>query len=215
MTTSPYLTAENAHIFRITHYSNVSWALEHGLQCPSSDIRDPNFRNIGRLDIIDHRKLFAVPHPAGGSLSDYVPFYFTSHSPMAYNIHTGFRVTRVPDEEIVVFCARLRALKGQGLSCLFTDGHALATQTTFYDDLEQLDQIDWKILQQRDFKRDNEDPDKVSRYEAEALIRGSLPCKHLSGIACYNESAAVKIRQRVEQLGLEIKVSAWPAGYFT
>jgi hypothetical protein len=213
MATSPYLTAENAYIFRITHRDNVLWALEHGLQCQNSATRDPNFRNIGRLDIIDHRGSFLVPK-GGGTLADYVPFYFTSHSPMAYNIKTGFRVAQVANDDIVIFCASLRTLHKNGIPFVFTDGHALATQTNFYDSLGGLDRIDWNILQQRDFKRDNDDLNKVSRYEAEALVRNSLPCQHLSGIGCHNEVVANDIRREVERLGLGIKVSSWPAGYF-
>ena len=45
-------------------------------------------------------------HP-GGTLSDYVPFYFTPFSPMAYNIHTGLGVNRINWRDIVVLVASL------------------------------------------------------------------------------------------------------------
>jgi hypothetical protein len=150
----------------------------------------------------------------GGTLGDYVPFYFTSHSPMAFNIKTGFRVPAVVNEDIVIFCASLRVLHAAGIAFLFTDGHALATQTTFQNDLAQLDRIDWKILQARDFVRDNEDLNKVSRYEAEALIRDCLPCQHLKGIACHNDAVATVVKQQAKDAGVTVSISAWPQGYF-
>ena len=44
---------------------------------------------IGNPDLIDKRTHRIVPAPPGGTLSDYVPFYFTLYSPMLYNIKTG------------------------------------------------------------------------------------------------------------------------------
>ncbi len=52
-------------------------------------MRDPNFREIGSPDFIDKRAHRMVPVPPGGTLSDYVPFYFTPWLPMLMNITTG------------------------------------------------------------------------------------------------------------------------------
>jgi len=54
---------------------------------------DPNYRNIGNPDLIDKRSRRVVPIPPGGTLSDYVPFYFTPFSMMMYNIKTGYGVS--------------------------------------------------------------------------------------------------------------------------
>ncbi len=42
------------------------------------------------LDLIEKRTAHTVPIPPGGSLGDYVPFYFTPWSIMLYNIKTGY-----------------------------------------------------------------------------------------------------------------------------
>jgi hypothetical protein len=88
----PELTAENAYIFRITHNNNLPWILDNGLHCRNSHKQDPNFVNIGLVELIDKRKSWPVPVPPKGTLSDYVSFYFTPRSMMAYNIHTGRNV---------------------------------------------------------------------------------------------------------------------------
>ena len=71
------LTAEKALIFRITHINNVQWILRNGLRCKNSDVQDPNFVRIGNLELIQRRTARNVPVPPGGTLSDYIPFYFT------------------------------------------------------------------------------------------------------------------------------------------
>ena len=84
------ICAENAYIFRITHINNVPWLLANGVHCRNSIDRDPNFHEIGNPDLIDKRAHRVVLVGPGGTLSDYVPFYFTHYSPMLYNIKTGY-----------------------------------------------------------------------------------------------------------------------------
>ena len=83
------LTAQKALIFRITHRDNVRWMLRNGLHCRNSAKRDPRFVSIGNQELIDKRNERQVPVAPGGTLSDYVPFYFTPFSPMLLNIKTG------------------------------------------------------------------------------------------------------------------------------
>jgi hypothetical protein len=83
------LNPQKALIFRITHVSNVAWILANGLHCSNSGHSDPNYVPIGNSEIITRRAARIVPIAPGGTLSDYVPFYFTPYSPMLYNIKTG------------------------------------------------------------------------------------------------------------------------------
>jgi hypothetical protein len=65
-----------SYIYRITHFRNVPWILDHGLHCRRSHTQDPNFINIGNRELIDKRAMRIVAVPPGGVLNDYVPFYF-------------------------------------------------------------------------------------------------------------------------------------------
>jgi hypothetical protein len=94
------LNPDRARIFRITHRDNLPWILDHGLHASNGRILDPNFRNIGNLDLIDKRSYRVVKVGPGGTLSDYVPFYFTPFSIMMFNIYTGYNVRQVPNVEI-------------------------------------------------------------------------------------------------------------------
>lgn len=101
------LNPEKARIFRVTHRDNLPWIMAHGLHASSAQLRDPNYRNIGNLDLIDKRSRRFVTVGPGGTLSDYVPFYFTPFSVMMFNIHTGYNVRQVPNEEIVILVSSM------------------------------------------------------------------------------------------------------------
>jgi hypothetical protein len=187
-TTSPsLLSPERALIFRITHRDNLPWILENGLHCRSSNRLDPNFVSIGNPSLINDRQHVAVPIQPRGTLSDYIPFYFTPHSVMLFNIKTGYRgIQRRQNDEIAVLVSSLPKLTEDGIRYVFTDRHARLAAAEFFDDLQNLDRIDWKILQNRDFSRDNNDLGKVERYQAGALVHRHLQISSLLAIACYN-----------------------------
>lgn len=130
------LDKKRAGIFRITHIRNMPWILRKGLHCKNSDIRDPEFVGIGNLELIQRRSRRNVPVPPGGTLSDYIPFYFTPFSMMMYNIRTGYgSVRRFPNSEIVILASSLRGLAESGVSTVFSDRHAYLQTARFFTSL--------------------------------------------------------------------------------
>ena len=97
-------------IFRMIHYSNLEFILEHGLHTRNSPACDPNYINIGDVQLIEQRQNFHVGiNPPGGDLGDYIPFYFGGHSPMLLNIKTGYRgIQQRPQDELIYIVCRDR-----------------------------------------------------------------------------------------------------------
>jgi len=208
------LNPEKALIFRITHIANVPWILQNGLHCCNGDRSDPNYIQIGNPEIIDRRSRRQVPLAPGGTLSDYVPFYFTPFSPMLLNIKTGYNsVVQRPMEEIVIFVSSLRGVHKRGLEFLFTDRHAYLKAAHYYNDLDSLDSIDWPIIQAGDFKRDPEDPGKFERYQAEALIYKHLPIAAVQGVVCYGNQQQEEVQEQCDNFNLDTKVLSKPRWY--
>lgn len=208
------LRPDKGFIFRIVHRENLAWVLQNGVHCRSTPVADPAFVDIGSPDLINKRNGRVVPVPPGGTLSDYVPFYFTPRSPMLYNIKTGLNVRQRPNEEIVILVSTLYRLRDLGLPFLFTDRHAYVQTAQFHADLARLDVVDWDILQRSDFKRDNDDLGKLERYQAEALVYQHVPIAALVGVACYNEAVAGGLRAQIAATGIDLKVAATPGWYF-
>ncbi|MFJ4346087.1 DUF4433 domain-containing protein [Pseudomonas sp. NPDC089401] len=208
------LNASKALIWRVVHRDNLGWLLDNGLFPMSSDRRSGQYVSIGNPDLIDKRSHRVVPISPGGTLSDYVPFYFTPFSVMMKNIHSGWGVPQRRNEEIVILVSSLYHAQSLGLRFVFTDAHAYPHWAGYYSDLTQLDKIDWEILQRRDFKRDPDDPRKMERYQAEALIHGHVPVAGLLGIVCYNEALKSRVGKEVQQRQLNLPVHARPGWYF-
>lgn len=209
------LTPERALIFRITHIENVPWILENGLYCRNSGKFDGNFREIGNPELIGKRANRQVPEPPGGTLSDYIPFYFTPHSPMLYNIKTGWNgLKQTPMPDIAIVVSSLHSLIEHGVRFLFTDRHAYVMAAQFSSELERLDRIDWKLLSSRNFTKSTDDPGRSERYQAEALVYREMPVAAILGIACFGESQTQRIAREVERLSISLKLVTRPDWYF-
>lgn len=209
------LNPAKALIFRIAHVDCVPWILEHGLHCRNSPNQDPNYINIGSRELIEKRARKAVPIPPGGTLSDYVPFYFTPFSIMMYNIHTGYGgITRRENREIVIFVSSLHRVQELGLSFVFTNQHAYAADTDYFGDLADLPRVDWALLQSRNFKTDDADPGKQLRYQAEALIHRHVPLEALLGLGCQSDDTRRTLESLIAASGRKLTVQTTPTWYF-
>ena len=210
------LTAARGLLFRITHVANLPWLLRHGLHAARSQVADPNFVAIGNPDLIDKRTRRVVPRPPGGVLSDYIPFYFTPKSPMLFNIKTGYSgITMRPNEEIAILFSSCQKMAEQDVTMLYTDRHAYtmtAEWTADADDLATL--IDWDILRRHDFARSDAYPDKMERYQAEALAHRHVPPAALLGIGCVSDRVRSAIEQTVQMSGAAVQVFSRPGWYF-
>lgn len=212
---SETLTPDKALIFRITHRDNLPWILANGLYCQNSHVSDPNFVSIGNPELIDLRKHRVVPTHPGGTLADYIPFYFTPCTPMLLNIKTGYGgIRQRPSEEIVVLVSSLSELKRRGVTYLFTDRHAKLETAMFFDDDSCLaEAVDFDLLQRSDLRRDPERPDKVERYQAEALAYRHVPVVAILGVGCYTSAIGSQIEATCSDLGVNTRVVHRPEWY--
>lgn len=205
------LNPQKALIFRIVHKDNVSRILSDGCHCRATTIGQQGYAEIGNQELIQKRNGRPVPCGPGGTLSDYVPFYFTPYTPMLYNIKTGYGVPKQAVANIVILVSSLHFLAKQGVPFIFTDRHAYLKAAQFSNDLADLNWIAWPTLQQRDFK--NDDADKFEKYQAEALVYKHVPINALLGIVCYNEAVRSAIQAEADKHGTAVKIVARPKWY--
>ncbi len=195
-------------IFRLTHIQNVPFILRNGLHCSRSEVLDPNFIAIGLPDLIDRRSKREVPLEPGGTLADYVPFYFTPCSPMMYKITTGHGgVVRRSRSELVVVVSSIHRLAECDVRYLIADRHAYLNHASFSSDPAAVKGLDWERLQARNFQRDHNDPGRFERYEAECLAHRHVPVEALLALACSAPAEQNSVQRAVAECGLELRVA--------
>jgi len=210
------LSPERGLLFRITHIANLPWLLANGLHCANGAVADPDFVAIGNPDLIGKRAGRPVPHPPGGTLADYVPFYFTPKSPMLLNIRTGYAgLTRRPNEEIVILVSSCQAMSDHQVSMLYTDRHAYVSTARWTAEPRDLrDMLDWDILRRHDFARSDQYPDKVERYQAEALAHRHVPPAALIGIGCVSQAVRSAVEAQAISNPRALRAVVRPEWYF-
>ena len=64
----------------------------------------------------------------------------------------------------------------------------------------------WESWQQRDFRHDLNDPGKIERYQAEALIHRHLPVERIEALVCSREQERARVAEMVQNSGEQIGV---------
>ena len=116
-------------------------------------------------------------------MGDYVPFYFAPRSPMLYAIDrgavAGYQGGQAP---IIYLCSTVEAVVEKGLEWVFTEGHAEMAYTDFFNDVADLDKVDWKLMREKYWNDTDEDGDQNEGGRPSSLfVLFSLGiCSHMS-----------------------------------
>jgi hypothetical protein len=201
-------------VYRIVHIDNLPGILERGMFAANHLDKPLNYRFIGHQRLTQQREVYPVPLPDGGNLGDYVSFYFGRLSIMLYNIHTGYGVPKVAQEEIIYLLCTLDALDAAGCTYCFTDGHAKSKQTQFFWQRADLDKVDWALVNQRYWQNTEQDRDIQRRKQAELLVLGHVPPQCISHIVTCGEDAQAKVLEHLKNSNLSIGVTSKVDGTF-
>jgi hypothetical protein len=211
----PGKVPDTVWIFRIVHFQNLRFLLEHGMFAASHEGRDKRYVFIGDKILTEQRGTYPIRIRGAGSMGDYVPFYFGQRSPMLYNIHTGWRgIPKQPQREIVYICCTLDSIEQAGCRYIFTDGHAKQAISQFYEDRAQLDQVDWNVVYKEYWRNDDEDADRQRRKQAECLVRHHVPVSCILRIVAYDEEMQKYVQGILDDLQLNIDIRINPKGKF-
>ncbi len=165
-------------IYHITHLRNLPSILQEGGLCCDNTVAERTLTptEIGYQHIKERRTSKPVLLAPGGTLADYVPLYFAPRSPMLYAIAKGLVAGYDEGQEPVLhLVTTAEYIERQNLAFVFTDGHAVMAFSTFFNNLESLDHIDWDIMKARYWMDTLEDNDRKRRRQAEFLVHDFLP----------------------------------------
>jgi len=147
-----------------------------------------SYTSIANENIQEQRTTLTIPFNPGGCLHDYVPFFFCIRPPMLYLIKQGGVETYSGNqEEIIYLVTAIELIVKHSLQFVFTDGHAIMKITQFYDSLDELNKIDWKLIRAKYWADTTDDPDRKRRRQAEFLLYEHLPWCLIKGLVVFNE----------------------------
>lgn len=204
-------------IFHITPIENLRMILEVGeLRAKRAlDQEDTGYTNIAHRTIQDRRAHTLVPCGPGGVLHDYVPFYFGPRSPMLNTISKGnVEGFAGGQQSIAHLVSTVQAVQAAGLGFVFTDGHGTMAITDFYDDLGQLDEVDWPLMSARYWFDIDDDLDRKRRRQAEFLVHQRFPVALIQEIGVINQQKKAETEAMLAEFGLTIPVAAKPGWYY-
>src|SRR5262245_2002255 len=165
-------------IYRFVHIDNLDTLIRRGaLHAPNHVPSDGlPYRFCHDPEVQGARAAVTIPVGPGGTIHDYVPFYFGYLSPMMLRLKTG-QVSGYDEgqEPLIYLASTAQAVDSSNSRFVFSNGHGLAIFTDWFDDLSRLDEVDWNMVYQRYWKDTINDMDRQRRKQAEFLVHQSCP----------------------------------------
>ena len=206
-------------IYHITHIRNLrSIVGANGLYCDNARLkRAIDCIGIAHQHIKDRRANRIVPTCKGGTLADYVPFYFAPRSPMLYSINggavEGYKEGQAPVLHLV---SSAEAAAAADLAFTWSEGHAEMKFSQFFEGLTDLGtQIDWATMKAQ-YWNDNP-PDVVDRKrkrQAEFLVHRFFPWTLFSTIGVINDAMKAEVIQILADAGHKPDVRVQRGWYY-
>ena len=209
------------YIYRMTHIENVPHILKHGITHKNSPHANSDYVAIGDNSLIDARATKSVNISNGNrsqsfgniTLGDFIPFYFGVRMPMLFVIQRGLNgVKMVSPENVVYITCKLSDIIQSGITCYFSDRHAIDAFALFYD-LQKITNlptiINWEAVKSS-YWGGEENLETKKQKEAEFLVADDIPPQYLYGFVCYNETA----KQRLIEFSVDKKIKVYPQAYY-
>jgi hypothetical protein len=199
--------ASATRIMHFTHEENLGRILDQGgllcdRACHASRL---NRRNIAYSGIKEKRARTVVEVAPGGTLDQYVPFYFGPRSPMMFTYKNGNVTGRKEDlSELLYFVTTAEDVAAAGLGFAFTDGHPIAEPRLFFNSLSDLGEVNLALMGERWWNDTDEYPDRKRRRQAEFLVWEKLPLDSVRGIVTMNETKREQVLAVLQQRGIEM-----------
>ncbi|WP_461534432.1 type II toxin-antitoxin system toxin DNA ADP-ribosyl transferase DarT [Sinomicrobium sp.] len=194
-------------VYRMVHWRNVEFILQHGICSKTHQNADPNYINIGMRSLIDDRHDYKIPIERMGSLGEYIPFYFAGHSPMLYMIMHGLNgVTKRPQEDIVFLVCNYEEIKNASLRFLFTDRNAKMAVANFFRSEQDFCQLAWDCIRTKYWKSDESNLERRDLKQAEFLVYHYVPVHCIQCIVVKNLERKEYFDNMIRSFGLSIPV---------
>lgn len=189
------MTPTPTPIFRLIHVENLDTILRRGGMHGTNHVPNDGlpYRTIHNVDIQDERHRRFIPCGSGGTMHDYIPFYFGYLSPMLLQLKTN-RVSGYTEgqQPLIYLVSTAQSVAGE-CSFVFSNGHGIAAFTEWFDDLSQLNEVDWNMVYQRYWSDNIQDMDRQRRKQAEFLVHRFCSWTLITEIGVANRAAKARV----------------------
>lgn len=162
----------------MTHIDNLDTIFRYGLQAHNNPYKK---QDISNKEVNSRRK--SREYIYGRKIHEYVPFYFNPRNAMMYK-------NRNEDIIVLAFDKKLLTLDGT----LFTDKNASTNSVHFYNQLDDLDKIDWNLV--KCDRWNDKEPVVRQIMMAEVLVYKQVPISYLKGIYVKNEETKLMLMSK-------------------
>lgn len=211
-------------LYHITAIDNLTAIAAAGaLHCKNAGHR---YTNIAHQGAQGTRATRPVPVPPGGTLHDFVPWYFAPRSPMLFAIDRGnVAGCTLRQADIVHLETTVDLALADGASFVIFDRNATHAYATPYTTLADLDKVAWDLILEtprvggfckyfHDVPANARYVDRRERRMAEFLLRHSLSLSRVLRIGAVDNAAAARAQAAMLAGGVTLKVEARPEWYF-
>lgn len=211
---------KNQKIWHITHINNLPGILEQGVLWSDAKRLALGFDcEIVGMSKIKQRRLqqLTVDCHLLTRVGDYVPFYFCPRSVMLYILYKGdspdlhYKGGQEPMVHLQVDLERVIAwAESSSIRWAFSDRNAGASLATFSCDKNELTGLDWRAIENPDFRNANVKEGK----QAEFLIHESFPWELVEEIGVLNSKIAGDVKAKIATAQHQPKITVRRDWYF-
>jgi hypothetical protein len=216
-------------LFHITAIANLPAICAAGglLSKNGGAVAGINYQNIAYAGAQGARAGRPVPNPPGGSIHDYVPFYFAPRSPMLFTINRG-NVAGCPwrQGDIIHFETTVQQIVALGRPFVFYDRNATLQYSRAYTALADLDTaVAWDLILEaprldgfckywKDSASNPRYADRMERRQAEFLVGTSVPLTHITRLGVIDATRKAQVEGILRNAGIQLQVVVMQDWYF-
>jgi len=157
------------YIYHMTHVNNLQKILQYGLLPHNNNVVNNKIDNPE----VNSRRNFNEPI-YNKNVHSYVPFYFNPKNAMLY-------VNKENQGNLIILLFDSSLIYDKG--SLFTDGNASVNSTKFYNNINDLDKLDWNCINAKTWYNF---PDGKRTKMSEVLVPDKVNIDKLRKIYCIN-----------------------------
>lgn len=216
-------------LFHISAIDNLDAICQSGTLICKNDgaSQGINYQNIAHSGAQDSRAGIAVPNPPGGTIHDFVPFYFAPRSPMLSAIDNGqVSGCNYRQEDIIHFETTVPNVLERNQDIVFYDLNATLRWSTPFTDVRELpNKVAWDLITEQPrldgyckyfFSRPTvtEYVDRMEKRMAEFLVKQRVPLDCMTRIGVANEEKAELVRAVLRRNNVLLEVVVMEDWYF-